>query len=114
MFASVRAGRDEFQKTNGLGNPKRPLFVRSPESLADFVNVCAALVRQVAFNKPYTRSNVTGCQSDNRRASSDWIKHLVSLLDDRALLPPKSWRSGLKPNSRHDADADVDVMRWYG
>ena len=106
---------DEFQKTNGLGNPKRPLFVRvALESLADFVNVCAALVRQVAFNKLVHA--IQRHQGANRTIGEPrpiGYKHLVSLLDDRPVASSEvPGRSGLKPNSRHDADADVDVMRW--
>ena len=42
-------------------------------------------------------------------------QHLVRLLDDRpvaaAVMPG---RTGLEPNARHDADAQIDVVRRIG
>jgi len=90
------------------------LFVRvTLESLADFVNVGAALVRKVAFNKLVHA--IQRHQGANRTIGEPrpvGYKHLVGLFDDGPIASSKMpGRSGLKPNPRHDADADIDVMR---
>ena len=98
-----------------LGDPQRPALVFGVvlEPLGDFVDVGALLVGEVALDQLehlVERDQRADGLLGECRAIGD--EHLVGLLDDRpvaaAVVPG---RTGLEPDARHDADAEVDVVR---
>ena len=117
----------KLQKTNRLRNPKRPLLIRpacraptlcgagrvSLESLADLKNVGSTFVREVALNKLVDTVQRDKCT--NRalcKLRPIGHKYLVSLFNNRPVASTKMPRcTWLKPNPRHNADADVDIVR---
>ena len=109
---------DELQQADGLGDPQRPAVVVGVglEPLADLVDVGALLVGEVALDQLehlVQRHQRADGLLGKRRALRD--EHLVGLLDDRpvaaAVVPG---RTGLEADARHDADAQVDVVRRVG
>ena len=83
------------------------------EPLADVVDVGSLLAGEVALDQfvhLVERDQRADRLRRHRRAVGH--EHLIGLLDDRpvaaAVVPG---RTGLEPDARHDADAEVDVVR---
>ena len=111
-----RAGQvtNEFQQTDGLGDPQCPtvVFIVVLESLGNLVNVGPFLVREIPFHQlehlVQSHQRPDGLLGECRAIRH---QHFVRLLDDRpiaAAVMPRG--TGLKPNARHDADAKIDIV----
>src|ERR1039458_10847705 len=86
------------------------------EPLGNLVNVCSFLIREVALHQLE--------HLVERHERPKWLlgecrpirhQHLIRLLDDRTVATTvMPWSARLKSNSRHDPDAEIDVVWRVG
>lgn len=109
---------EELQQADDFGGSQRPTFVIRVviEALADFVDIGASLVGQVALDQLKRLVERDWCADGLLGESGPFgHQHLVGLFDDRpvaAAVVPRCTR--LEPDARHDADAEFNVVRWVG